>query len=461
MYLGFEDEHVQANIGGMGILEGPPPKLSELHRKAGSMMGQLPRFRQRLLELPQNLGRPLWVDDEDFDLERHLYAVNLGREVSEQKLQDHFAYMMSRKLDRDHPLWQTQVVTGLPDGRWALLWSVHHALVDGVAATELMAMLLGFDPGETVPECVESWTPRSKPSTVRALSSAFTGRAGPLKPLRDLTRVVKHPGKALSLTARSAQAILPVTRSILTSNENPLNGEIGPERIWRTAELDLAKVKVAGTLNHGTVNDVVLAAVTNGLRDFFIGHGIDASKFKTRTMVPVSIRSEDERGNIDNRVSAVFVDMPIGIADPLERMQDVSRQMDAVKASRGEVVAELFGELLNYIPNTLFEAFDGPVLRATDLKRLFNTVTTNVPGPQAPLYCLGREMISLHPYVMLMRDQRINSAIFSYNGKVYFGITGDRDHVKDLSAICDGIEAALDDLIRVPEDDRPRLRLVA
>jgi WS/DGAT/MGAT family acyltransferase len=460
LYLGVEDENVQANIGGVSIFEGPPPKIAELRQKAAGMFDQLPRCRQRILELPSGLGHPLWVDDEDFKIERHLFTVDLGRQVAAETVQDHFARTMSERLDRARPLWKIQVVKHLPENRWAILWTTHHAMVDGIAASGLMAMLLSFDPEDTA-AAAEAWTPRPAPRAPRALASAFAGPSGPLKPLRDLRGGIRHPRGSAKLAAKAARGLIPVGRSLLTENENPLNGPIGPERIWRTAELSLAKVKLAGTLHHGTVNDVVLAAVTNGLRDHIARLGLDSGDFNTRTMVPVSIRSDAEQGAVQNRVSAVFVDLPVAIDDPVRRFSEITRQMDSIKQSNGESVAEVFSEAINYLPKGVFMAVESALLQHTDIKRLYNTVTTNVPGPQAPLHCLGRKMLSLHPYIMLLQEQRVSSAIFSYNGMVHFGITGDRDHVDDLSAICRGIEGALDELISLPEEQPPKLKLVA
>jgi len=460
LYLGLEDENVQANIGGVSLLEGPAPKMSELTAHAEAMLAQVPRYRQRVLELPPGLGRPLWIDHEEFDLAEHLFEVNLGRKVTLEKVQDHFADTMGKHLDRSRPLWKIQVVRGLPGDQWAILWTVHHAMVDGIAASELMALLLSFERHSVDPSPVE-WAARAKPSGAQAAAAAFVGPAGPLKPFRDLARGIRTPGRTLATAARTARSALPISRAFLTANDSPINGEIGAERVWRTAELDLAKVKLAGTLHGGTVNDIVLTAVTEGLRRFIAGGGIDPSTVNTRTMVPVSVRGEDQQGVPSNRVSAVFVDLPVGLAEPRERLAEIRRQMDAIKANNGEQTGEVLGEVSNYIPHAIFQTFERALLRFADIPRLFNTITTNVPGPQFPLYCMGREMKSLHPYIMLLQEQRISTAIFSYNGKVYFGVTGDREHVPCVAAVCEGIEAALDELIELPKTRRGHLRVAA
>lgn len=460
LYLGLEDENVQANIGGLSIFEGPPPPMSELTRHAEGMLSQVPRYRQRILELPPGLGRPLWVDHEDFELSEHLLETNLGRSVSLKALQDYYADEMSKHLDRTKPLWKIQVVRGLPDGQWAILWKVHHAMVDGIAASELMMLLLSFEREPSVGSALK-WEPHPLPSTRHAAAAAFVGPAGPLKPFRDLSRAARKPRRLADLALRTSRNLLPVGIAALTANESPLNGPIGPQRIWRTAELDLAKVKLAATLHGGTVNDIVLAAVTDGLRQQLLRDGVDLADVRTRTMVPVSIRREDQAGVVANRVSAVFVDLPVAIEDSSERIAEIRRQMDSIKATNGESTAEVIGEVVNYVPHALFKAAERAILRVSDVQRFFNTITTNVPGPQFPLYCAGREMKSMHPFIMLLQDQRITTAIFSYNGGIYFGVTGDRESVPCVDAVCNGIEHALDGLLEERLQTKRRLRVAA
>lgn len=450
LFLGLETENVQSNIGGVSILEGPAPSQSALRRHARGMLEHLPRYRQRILEMPPGLGRPLWIDDEGFDIGNHLIDTDLGEQVDKETLFDFFAGVMATHLDRERPLWKIHIVRDLPGDEWAILWTVHHAMVDGIAATDLMALLLNFDPSAKSPEPVP-WEPREKPPALGAVRHTFTGPAGPLKPFRDLSRAVRKPRKFAQLATTTARGLVPAGRSVLQPRDCPLNGPIGPDRIWRVAELDLKKVKLAGTLRGGTVNDIVLAAVAGGLRDFLLDEGADLETCRPRTMVPVSIRTEDQQGKGANHVSAVFVDLPVGLDDPSERLADVRAQMDEIKRTKGETAAEVLSEVANYVPHKVFEAGERTIFRVADVARFFNTITTNVPGPQAPLYCMGREMRALYPYIMLMKDLRISTAVFSYNGTIHFGVTGDRASAPDVERICAGIEASLDELLAVPE----------
>jgi WS/DGAT/MGAT family acyltransferase len=460
MFLGLEDENVHANIGGVSVLDGPPPSIAELRAQAAGMLGYVPRYRQRLQPMPRGLGRPLWVDDEQFDLTEHLYETDLGSEVNDEQLRDHFAASMATHLDREKPLWKIQIVRNLPEDRWAILWTVHHAMVDGIAATDLMPLLLSFDPNATTPAEPQNWEPAG-PAPLKAAAKALGGPAGPLKPLRDIGRGLARPKQAAGAIGRAARGLLPVGRSLVMPKGSPLNGPIGPDRIWQTTQLDLARIKLVGTLYGATVNDVVLAAVTEGLREHLAEMKVETKGYRPRTMVPVSVRSEDERGVADNRVSAVFVDLPVDIEDPEERLGDVRRQMERIKERGGESTAKLLGEAAGWLPDSVFMAGERTVLRLADFSRLFNTITTNVPGPQMPLYCLGRRMRTLRPFVMLSKDQRITTAVLSYDGGVYFGVTGDKESVPDLSAFCRGVDRALDELLASRTAGGRHLRLVA
>lgn len=446
LFLGMENDEVQANIGGVSVFEGPAPTRSELADQISGAFEVLPIFRRRVLDRPPGLGRPLWVDDEDFDLDRHLIDVTLGRDVTLEKIHDFYGGVMSQHLDREHPLWKIHVVRGLPNDEWAILWTVHHAMVDGIAATELMGLLLSFDPEGRNP-LPQPWNPRAKPEGLAAARHAISSRTGPFKLLRDLPGVLRRPHRLARTAASTTLGLLPAGKAVFDTKDCPLNGPIGPERIWRTTELDLAKIKLAGTVYGCTVNDIVLAAVTSGLREFLHAEGAGLENCRPRTMVPVSIRKEDESGVWTNRVSAVFVNLPVELDDPVERLASVRQQMDDIKSKNGEATAESVGEAVNYLPHAIFNGVERAILSTADVSRFFNTVTTNVPGPQVPLYCLGRKMRMLHPYIMLMKDLRVATAVVSYDGKVGFGVTGDVASETEVANVCKGISVALDELL--------------
>ncbi|MBJ7348855.1 MAG: wax ester/triacylglycerol synthase family O-acyltransferase, partial [Thermoleophilaceae bacterium] len=435
-------DDVQANIGGVSIMEGPAPAYEELVAQVESKLPLVPRYRQKLQFLPARFGRPIWVDDADFDITNHVLKPNLKAPVSRQQVDELFGEIMGKHLDRALPLWTINVVDGLPKGQWAVLWTVHHAMVDGVAATDLLSLLLDFQRDPAAAE-MEEWTPRPAPAQPRAMAQALGAPAGPTKPLRDLRRVLAKPRKAASVGVTALRGLRPLGRSVVKGNNSPLNGPIGPRRRWATAEIDLATIKQVRKATGCTVNDVVLAAVTNGLRELLLSRGESLDAYDTRTMVPVSVRTEDQSGDFANHVSAVFVDLPVAVDDPDERLRLLCEQMTALKENDGATAGEVLAEVADYIQPALFALGERVFWRVAAPERLMNTVTTNVPGPQFPLYCMGREMLSLYPYVMLAKNIRVATAIFSYNDRVFFGVTGDYDTVTDLDVICEGINASV------------------
>jgi len=447
LFLDLEDENTQMNIGGVSVLEGPAPHFADLQRVVLGRLDCSPRYRQRLMRLPVGLGRPIWVDDEEFDLDNHFSEVDLGSSVSFEDVCDYFGSQQAEKFDRARPLWRIEIVKNLPAGQWAILWSVHHAVVDGIAATDLLALLLSPD-RETKPAPGQEWVPRPAPVASEIVARAASGEIGPLRLARGLRGAVREPSRSLGQLREAASGLAPLGRSLLEPRREhiscPINGPIGPTRIWRVTELDLAAVKRVARANNGTVNDIVLVAVTDGIRESLAAHGDDLGRHRIRTMVPVNVRKEDDAHLATNRVSAVFVDLPVGVDDPAGRVAAIRAQMDKVKERQSEQTARVLGRVADFVPKELFGLGERGIVRVADVARFFNTITTNVPGPQFPLYCLGRKMTALYPYVMLAPDLRVATAVFSYDGRVYFGITGDAGALLDIERVCEGISSSLE-----------------
>jgi WS/DGAT/MGAT family acyltransferase len=451
MFLDLEDENVQMNIGGVSVIEGPAPSFAELQAQVAAGLDHTPRYRQCLHELPRGFGRPVWVDDQEFNLGNHLFELDLGESVEFEEICDHYAKVMAEHLDRAHPLWKIHICRGLPDGRWAVLWTVHHAMVDGVAATDLLSLLLSPDPGATKPAQAQEWVPKPIPAATGIAAGAASGEIGPLRLARGLRGAAREPSRSLTRLRIAANGFKPLARTLFKPGfdvERPraINGPIGPARTWRVAELDLKAVKRVAKANWGTVNDFVLSAVTDGMRANMLAHGQELDGQTIRTMVPVSVRTEDEAGAVTNRVSAVFVELPVSLADPAERLAAIRLQMGALKEQQGEQTAKLLGEIADFIPYTLFAPGERTIVRGANVPKYFNTVITNIPGPQFPLYCLGRRMEALFPYVMLVKELRITTAVFSYDGKVFFGVTGDAAGIFDIERVCDSVSSAIDRL---------------
>lgn len=457
-FLDLESEDVQANIGGVSFFEGPAPSHDELCARIDSKLPLTPRYRQRLKFIPGNLNRPIWIDDTEFEIANHLIHRRLPGGTFEDVCRL-YGDMVSTHLDRARPLWQLWAVDGLADGEWAIFWKVHHALVDGVAASDVMNLLLDVEP-DPPPAPPDEWVPQSEPGATRILLESVSGALRPANHLGSIGRAIRNPLRTTRTVASAFSTVLPAKRLIGPQSDTALNGQIGPLRDWQGTQADLAEIKTIGKAFGGTVNDVVLAAVTAGIEHFLIERGEDLNSVTTRVMVPVSMRTEDERGECRNLVSAVFVELPFGLEDPVAKLHDLRGQMAHYKETDGARAGEVVTNLADYAPPMLFALGERIVWRVAGAKRLMNTVATNIPGPQFPLYCLGRRMTRIFPYVMLAKDIRVAMAIFSYDGGVYFGVSGDRESVPDLSNVCAGIDAGIAELSRAAKSAKGNLRAI-
>jgi WS/DGAT/MGAT family acyltransferase len=352
---------------------------------------------------------------------------------------------MSQQLDRAKPLWEMWMVEGLADDHWAILSKTHHCMVDGVSGTDLLTVVLDREPEPervTPPE----WQPEAEPDNARLLRDAVVDRVtSPYETFR-----------AMRAAGRPWREVLEGTRA-LTSLVRPtpptsLNGPIGPHRRWSWARSSLADVKAVRAGLGGTVNDVVLTAITRGFRDFLLHRGEDVDSVVIRTLVPVSVRTKGPGpavgdGTYNNKVSAMFATLPISIADPVERLQAIRQQMEGLKESKQAIAGEALTAMSGFAPPVVLAMATRMATRLP--QRNVNTVTTNVPGPQFPLYACGRKMIEAFPYVPLAGSVRVGVAIFSYNGRINFGVTADHDTIPDVQVLCDGIEAGMAEMVKL------------
>ena len=445
-FLEIETDSIQANIGGISIFEGPAPSQTALLRLVGSKLDRVPRYRQRVQRLPMRLGMPVWVDDAHFNLAYHLRRTALPAPGGGAELEALVGRVMSQHLDRSKPLWETWVVEGVEGGRWALLWKVHHTMVDGVSANDLMGEVLDTSPQPAPRRRAREWSPEPV-SALRLAGASARGFLAPLGQVESGLRQLRATPAELALRGlATVRTVLPIAPSLAARpHHTSLNGPIGPHRVWTRAAVSLDDVKRARRLLDGTVNDVVLALVTRGVRDLLRSRGEELDARTVRTMVPVSVRTEAQRGTLANRVSTVFVELPVGVEDARERFRDVHAQMENVKETHSAIAGDALAGLAGFAPPMLLALGARLALRAP--QRFVNTVATNVPGPQVPLYCAGRRMVESWPYVMLAARLRVATAIFSYDGTLYFGITGDLDTAPDIGVMARGVEAGMEELL--------------
>ncbi|MGA7986834.1 MAG: wax ester/triacylglycerol synthase family O-acyltransferase [Candidatus Dormiibacterota bacterium] len=445
VFLDVENGSNPMHIGSVAVLDGPVPAYGDLVRLIAAKLPLVPRYRQKVRTALGGIGRPVWVDDPHFQILYHIRHTAIPPPGGRDELRNLAGRVFAQLLDRSKPLWELWMVEGLEDGRWAIISKVHHCMVDGVAATDLLTVLFDSSDASEEVEPPEEWLPDPEPGRLTlAARGVLETLADPIGSLRNVTGVMHLT--AAPMTRLTDAAVL--VRSLADwgkRSATSLNGPIGPHRRWSWAEASLDDVKVVRAGLGGTVNDVVLASIAAGFRALLEHRGEDLSNRVVRTLVPVSVRAEHERGTLNNRVSAMFPGLPVSIDDPVERLAAISEQLSMLKSSKQAVAGDALVRLAGFAPPMLLAM--GARLAARTPQRALQTVTTNVPGPQDPLYVAGRRMLYSYPYVPIMGSVRISIAIFSYCGRLFFGITGDYDTVSDIDVLRDGIEAGLQELV--------------
>lgn len=443
-FLHIEDDVTPMHVGGVAILEGPAPDHDQLLARIASQLHRVPRYRQKVQELPLHLGTPVWTDDAHFNLDYHVRRTALPTPGGERELHTLVGRVMSQHLDRARPLWEIWAVEGLADGQWALVSKVHHCMVDGIAATDLMSVIFDTDP-DAAPGTPDVWSPAPEPDLVQVVRQSVVGVLRPLTGVAGAAGLLGAPRRTIAAGSEAIRAARPFARLVRPTPATSLNGPIGPHRRWTVARADLEDVKAIRGALGGTVNDVVLSAITAGFRELLAARGEPLDGRVIRSLVPVSVRAEDERGVLNNRVSGIFADLPVGLGDPIERHAEIRRQMDGLKQARGAVAGERLVQMAGFAP-PMFAALAGRL--ATRLpQRTFNTATTNVPGPQHPLYFAGRRLLESSPLIPLAGGVRVVVGIFSYDGALTFGVTGDYETAADVDVLATGIETGITDLL--------------
>ncbi|HVC07836.1 MAG TPA: wax ester/triacylglycerol synthase family O-acyltransferase [Solirubrobacterales bacterium] len=443
-FLTNESATSHMHVGGIQVFAGPPPRYLDLVEHVRGRLRQVPRFRQRLVVPPLEAGRPLWVDDVNFNLTYHIRHTALPAPGGEDQLRQLAGRVFSQQLDRSKPLWEMWLVQGLERDRFALLTKTHHAMVDGVSGVDIGTVL--FDP-EPVPEPAvveDEWVPRPSPSTAELVGrGAFDLAVAPVKLAERAMEAVLHPAAAGKRALEALEGVSEVVGAFADpAPDVPLNQAIGPHRRFAWARSELATFKRIKDALGGTVNDVVLAVVTGALRDWLHGRGIRTEGLELRALVPVSIRAEDERGQLGNRIAAMRAPLPVYVEDPVRRLRIVSEEMEGLKRSKQALGAEVISRFNDFAPPTLL----AQASRINFSTRLFNLIVTNVPGPQIPLYVLGRELEEVFPVAFLPQSHALAVAIMSYNGRIGFGLLADYDSMEDVEAIGRGIGESLAEL---------------
>jgi WS/DGAT/MGAT family acyltransferase len=450
-FLLQEGATTHMHIGGVATFEGPAPTYDEFLAHIRSRLALVPRYRQKLAEPPLRTGRPLWVDDPNFNLGYHVRHTALPEPGSEEQLLNLISRIFSQRLDRTKPLWEMWLVEGLEDRRFAIVTKTHHCLVDGVAGIDLMSTLFDLDP---VPHSVEEedWLPSPEPSSAQLLAGSLrawvdTGReiAG------GLLAAAAHPERTLERVREAALGIGEVAwAGINPPPPTPLTGDIGPHRRFFVVRERLDDLKEIKNAFGGTVNDVVLAVVAGALARFMRSRGIRTEGLELRACVPVSVRTGDQEGTMGNRITQILCPLPVYIEDPVARLHFVREAMGGLKESKQALGAATIAGMEDFAPPTIL----AQASRLHFSTRMYTTLVTNIPGPQFPLYLLGRELADVVPVAFLGGKRSLATAIMSYNGGVSFGLIGDYDTLPDLDVIGEALSESIAELVALARRER-------
>jgi diacylglycerol O-acyltransferase len=444
-FLHLERDAAHMHVAGCMLFDGQAPAYDELVAQIVSRLHLVPRYRQRLAFVPLNQGRPVWVDDPHFNVAFHVRHTSLPRPGGDDQLKRLAGRVFSQALDRSRPLWEIWLVEGLIQDRFALLSKTHHALVDGVSGVDIATVLFDSSPDPMpVAPPEHDWVPRPLPTNAQLLADALLERATvPAEIARGVRATLRGPRHVAGRLGHALGGVGAVARAGLqAAPSSPLNVPIGPHRRFTWVRGDLQAFKTVKNALGGTVNDVVLAAVAGALGRYLRMHGEPTEDVILKAMVPVSIRAEVERGALGNRVAAMWAPLPIGLTDPVQRLLTISHSMEGIKESGQAVGAQVLTELTGFAPPTIM----AQAARLQARQRMFNLVVTNIPGPQFPLYMLGRRLDAMFPMVPLAENQALGIAIMSYNGQLNFGLNADYDALPDLEALADELRASIEEL---------------
>jgi diacylglycerol O-acyltransferase / wax synthase len=444
-FLHLERDGTHMHVASTTLFEGPAPPYQEFRDHIESRLHLVPRFRQKLRFVPFGQGRPIWVDDPHLNLAYHVRHTSLPEPGSEQQLRVLAARIFSQQLDRSKPLWELWLVEGLKGGRFAIIGKTHHCMVDGVSGVDITTVLFDAEREPADPrEEPERWLPEPEPSGAQVLSEALLERTlNPREVTRSIRRVMRGPRRALRKATEAIAAAGTFAWAGIAAPQSPFNFEVGPHRRFAWVRASLADLKHVKNELGGTVNDAILAAVAGALGRYMRARGHATVGLELRAMVPVSVRTDEQKGALGNRVTTMMAPLPVWCEDPARRLGLVSKAMGDLKQSKQALGASILTQLTDFAPPTVA----GQAARLQARQRFFNLVVTNIPGPQFPLYLMGRRMERVFPMVPLAKNQGLCVGVMSYDGQVNFGLIGDYDGMPDLDDLARELEASIGELI--------------
>jgi WS/DGAT/MGAT family acyltransferase len=448
-FLANEKSNGHMAIGAVLMCGGEPPSPDDFEAHIRSRVHLLPRLRQRLAFPPLRLGTPFWIDDPSFDLDNHVRHTSLPPPGDDAQFHDLVGEVLSPPLDRSHPLWELVLVDGFEDDRFAIVYKTHHAMADGFSAVDIGTLLFDPEPKAEPSREEEPWSPQPSPSSAALLVRAATGIWDTARRMaRWLLAAIRHPRRARRRAADGIAGLWEVTWALTKpAPKVPLNLEIGRARSFSWAGFALADFKLIKNALGVTVNDVILAATAAALRRWLHDREVSTDGMELKALVPVSIRTVNEQGELGNRLTAMRGPLPVGVADPVERLRAVHTGMEGLKDSKQPLGAEAIWGLNDWFRDFAPPLLLGPTAAINFSTRLFNLLVTNFPGPQIPFYLLGREVEGVFPIGFLARRHALAIAIVSYNGQVGFGLLADRESMPDLERLSNYLQDAVDELL--------------
>lgn len=436
------DRHVSLAIGGLAVIEGPIPDRDALMATFAQRISHCPRFGQRLRTRRFDLGAPEWVDDPGFDLGRHLRHIALPQPGGDRELLQLAADVISRRLDRDRPLWEIWIIEGLSDNRWAMLTKIHHCMADGIAATHMLAGLCDPD-ASGIFESFASHIRATKEPEAQQISRSIQS----LNPVHILGGLWNTSAAITSAAARTALGAAEIATGLLRPTTTSLNGPITTLRRYGVARVPLADIAQVCQTFDVTINDVALAAITESYRNTLVQRGETPLPDALRALVPVSMRSVDALNKTDNRVSVMLPYLPVDEEHPIERLRTVHARLDRTKSHGQHQAGHAFVSMANRIP---FPLTAWAVRLLTQLpQRGVTTLATNVPGPRQPLRLMGQRVLSVFPVPPIAMQLRTGVAMLSYADDLFFGVLADYEAVADIDALARGIELAVARLVSI------------
>jgi WS/DGAT/MGAT family acyltransferase len=434
-FLHLEDHSTaHMHVASVMVFEGAAPTLRELVEHIVGRLHLVPRYRQRLAHVPLDQGRPVWTDDPHFNPYYHIRHTALPKPADDAALKRLAGRLFSQRLDRSKPLWEIWLVQSMSKGRFALIAKTHHALVDGISGVDITTVLFDTsrEPAPVAP--ASPWSAKPLPGSAKLLGEALIERATvPAEMLRGGRALLRAPRRALSQVKDGLTSIGATTLAGINAPAppSPFNVDIGPHRRYTFLDADLASFKAIKDSLGGTLNDVVLASVSLALGRYLRNRDYDTDGLVLKAMVPVSVRTKSQRGALGNQVAAMWAPLPVGVENPAECLGRITAAMEDLKSSGQAVGAQVLTNLAGFAPPTILSQ----AARLQARQPFFNLVVTNVPGPQFPLYLLGRQLQVLYPVVPLAQRQALGIAVMSYDGHLGFGLLGDYDALPELDAI--------------------------